>query len=299
MIKLKNMENIKYSNLNWDIQNASYGDYERQKLDIAFPKKERANAIIYIHGGAYFTGNKSEYPEFLSDYAKDNVIASIDYRVIEELNNIHMGDILLDLNNVIVKIIELSYLNNVKINELILIGHSAGGHIGLLYGYKYPMNIAACISLAGPTDFSDDLGWSSMPMWGKDMKERLIFMSWMGSRLAKFSIELKQFNWTKQDNYSIFEKYINEISPIMYVNKQNKIPPTLLVHARGDDQVPYSNAIRLKNALDNNNVINKLITPEGFADNHMLGGVVYKEASPIFFNCQWVNEAKTWLEGFL
>jgi hypothetical protein len=41
------------------------------------------------------------------------------------------------------------------------------------------------------------------------------------------------------------------VSPIAYVNnKIRKVLPTLLVHARGDDQVPYSNALRLKAAME-------------------------------------------------
>jgi len=36
-----------------------------------------------------------------------------------------------------------------------------------------------------------------------------------------------------------------------------RLPPTLLVHAQGDDQVPYSNPLRLKTLLDKGKVIQK------------------------------------------
>jgi prolyl oligopeptidase PreP (S9A serine peptidase family) len=122
----------------------------------------------------------------------------------------------------------------------------------------------------------------------------------MGSRLTCHPIALKQHNYTKQADYPEFQKYIMEISPIARVSKDVKIPPTLLVHARNDDQVPYSNAIRLKAILEKNYVPHKMITPGGSGDSHMLGGTVYNDNAPIIFNNQaWVNEAKEWLEVYL
>jgi acetyl esterase/lipase len=197
----------------------------------------------------------------------------------------------------------MSKVHGVAIKNFILVGHSAGGHIALLYAYKYlkdTIKIAACVSLAGPTDFTDDSGWSSMTMWGEDMEKRLSFLSQIGSRLTGHTIEIKQHNWTKQNNYCDFNKHIVEISPIYYVSNNTGIPPTLLVHARCDNQVPYSNAIRLKQKLDNASIPNKLITPTGNANNHMLGGEVTMAKNPIVFkNIPWVNEAKKWIEGYL
>jgi len=175
----------------------------------------------------------------------------------------------------------------------------------LLYGYKYfkeneHAGISACISLAGPTDFTDDAGWSSMAMWGKSVEERLAFLSWMGTRLTCHQIALKQHNWTKQQDYPEFKKYIMDISPIAHVLKDGKIPPTLLVHAVNDDQVPYSNAARLNIILERASVPHKLITVGGSGDSHMLGGKVAGEHEPITFNGQaWVNEAKEWMETYL
>jgi dipeptidyl aminopeptidase/acylaminoacyl peptidase len=193
--------------------------------------------------------------------------------------------------------------NGTKIKEFIFIGHSAGGQIGLLYAYKYyqdNIKINACISMAGPTDFTDDLGWSSMTMWGNNIDERLSFLSIMGSRLTGHEIKLTQANWTMQKNYSEFKKYIEEISPITFLSKGKTFPPTLLVHARADDQVPYSNSIRLKQKLDLFGVPNKLITPIGTANDHMLGGKIYTYDAPLIFeNTTWVYEAHKWVETFL
>jgi len=284
--------------------NISYGTDNRQTLDMIFDKNA-VHVIVFIHGGAYFTGNKLEYPSFLLDCSKNNIFASIDYRVIETNNDIQMSDILSDVDDALSKIIEISNANGAKIKDFILVGHSAGGHIGLLYGYKdflknKRIKVSAIISLAGPTDFSDDLGWSSMTMWGKNVDERLSFLSLMGTRLTGHNIELKQRYWTKQDDYYSFKKYILDISPITYVSKTEEIPPTLLIHAQQDDQVPYTNSVRLKAMLDTAFVPNKLISPTGNGNSHMLGGIINANNEPIQFKDQdWVNKAKEWIETYL
>ena len=284
-------------------KNVPYGRDISQKFDMICTGND-VHAVVYIHGGAYFTGNKNQYPSFLLDYSENYLFASINYRVINVNNHINMEDIISDVYGALKSIYEVSKTNGVNIKDFILIGHSAGGHIALLYGYKYfqedkKVKIAACISLAGPTDFTDDSGWSSMTKWGYNLEERLSFLSWMGTRLTCHPIELKQHNWTKQADYPEFKKYIMEISPIAYARNERN-PPTLLVHARNDDQVPYSNSVRLKSILESASVPHKFITPEGSGNNHMLGGIITAENKPIIFNNQsWVMEVIEWMEAYL
>jgi acetyl esterase/lipase len=193
----------KFCPIKWSFHNMMYGADASQKFDIFIPKEKAVHVIVYIHGGAYLIGNKSQYPSFLTDYSKNNILVTIDYRLINENNNIDIKDILSDVHAALVKILEVSNASGVTVKDFILVGHSAGGHIALLYGYKYfqkeeNINIASCISMAGPTDFSDDLGWSSMAMWGERLETRLLFLSRIGSRLTGHTIELTQSNWTKQ-----------------------------------------------------------------------------------------------------
>jgi hypothetical protein len=138
-----------------------------------------------------------------------------------------MADILSDVDNALFKIIEISGSHDVTVKDFILVGHSAGGNIGLLCGYKnYQKNtnikIAACVSLAGPTDFSDDLSWSSMSMWGENIESRLSFLSQVGSRLTGYTIQLTQKNWTRQRNYSEFKNHIMSVSPILPLTVSTK-----------------------------------------------------------------------------
>jgi acetyl esterase/lipase len=224
-------------------------------------------------------------------------------------NSIHIDDMILDVHNALIKIQETSNENGVAINDFILAGHSAGAHLALLYGYKYfqeneknNINIAACISLSGPSDYTDDFGWSSMTYYGGDLQERLSAISLIGAKLTGRDIKLIQYNWTQQHNYSEFKEYAEEISPIMYVYEDSKLPPTLLVHGLDDRIVPYSNSIKLNAALDNTSVPHRLITVTGAGNNHMLGGKSNKTDSvkPIKYkNQRWINEMKYWLEAYL
>ena len=288
--------------MKWNFQNMAYGSDTGQTLDLILPKQKVAQAIVYIHGGAYLVGDKTEYPSFLADYTEDTVFAAINYRLVQDNNNVRMNDILSDVDAALSKKTELSGMSGVSIKGFILVGHSAGGQIGLLYGYKYhtKTKITACVSMAGPTDFTDDVGWSKMAMWGDDLETRLSFLSQVGSRLTGHAIKLTQSDWTKQKNYSEFRKHVLEISSITYVSETETVPPTLLVHARDDNQVPYSNAVRLRTALHNASIPHRLLTPTGSGNSHMLGGEVYTDYSPFIFRDQaWVEEAKKWIEQFI
>ena len=87
------------SSIKWDYQNMSYGVDESQNFDIIIPKEEEVHAIVYIHGGAYLTGSKLQYPSFLLDYAKNNIFATINYRLVNMGNDVQMEDILSDVSH--------------------------------------------------------------------------------------------------------------------------------------------------------------------------------------------------------
>ena len=73
-----------------------------------------------------------------------------------------------------------------------------------------------------------------------------------------------------------------------------------MVCRKNDNQVPYSNSVRLNAELNRTTVPHKLITPIGSGSNHMLGGLVVSLDGPtLYSNQNWVKEAKEWLEKYL
>jgi acetyl esterase/lipase len=302
-----------FENVPWTFENISYGVDKNQTFNIIMPEgKSNVHVIVYLHGGFYYSGNKLWYPLFLTDFSENDIFVTMNYRLIkinDTQNNIHMDDMIADVDDALKKIKYFSAEKGYNINDFILVGHSAGAHIGLLYGYKYfqendnrQIRIAACVSLAGPTDYTDDVGWSSMEYYGETLEKRLSVLSWLGTALTGYEIRLTQYDWTKQSNWSEYENYANEISPVMYVQNTGKIPPTLLIHGTDDRIVPYNNSAKLNSALDSISVLHKMITVTGNGNNHMLGGEPNRTDSikPIKYKDQaWINELKVWMETYL
>jgi acetyl esterase/lipase len=311
MASCPNSAQENFAEVSWTFENVPYGGDKSQTFNILMPEeKGNVHAIVYLHGGFYYSGNKLWHPLFLTEFSENNIFATMDYRLIGLIgeNNIHMDDMLEDVDKALEKIKDFAGEKGYTIKDFMLVGHSAGAHIGLLYGYKYfqensnrQIKIAACVSLAGPTDYTDDEGWSSMEYYGETVSDRLSLLSWLGTELTGHKIELTQAEWTKQSNWSEYETHAQEISPIMYAYGPGEIPPTLLVHGPADRIVPYSNSKKLIDAL-NNTVPHKLITVTGSGNNHMLGGEPNGTASlqPIKYKDQaWIDEATTWMETYL
>ena len=217
----------------------SYEQYnERSLLDIAFPKnKKETSLIVYIHGGAWVGGSKDGFVKrFTKQYDDGYAYAAINYRYASEIY--HCNDILDDIQSALLKIKEVSEQKNIHINKVAFFGHSAGGHLSLLYGYKNkdvcPFNVGFVSSLSGPTDLTDT--------------------NYLTNTILKDSYyTLASYMTGKDINESNFNSYMNEllaISPISYIDKAC---PTIICHGDKDSVVPYSNALSLKDKLEENN----------------------------------------------
>jgi acetyl esterase/lipase len=291
--------------------NISYGGDEKQKLDLSIPSGNifSSAAIVYIHGGGYIGGSKNRYPGFIADYRDNFVVASIGYRLMTPPpgnNDIHMDDMLADVGAALTKINETADDYGVTINKVILMGHSAGAHLALLYSYKNfsssPIPIVSCVSLAGPTDFTDDEAFTAEYMEYHDNFDE---MTWVFQNLTgKDEFSITQNNYTQQEDYDSFKSYVEAISPLHYLNIATgdplPIPPTILIQAENDITVPYPNAVSLNNALDSKGISAQLIVPEGLSNGHNLGNISSNEDEPLNFAGQsWVNTVKTWIENYI
>jgi len=289
-----------------------YGTDNLQRFNIIMPKNNNnVYAVIYFHGGGFSGGNKLNYPLFLKDFSDNNIFATVGYRLIKKdqigtESAVTMDDIIADVDAALFKIFDYSKERGINIKGVILAGHSAGGHIALQYGYKYfkendnrEIKITACVSLSGSTSFSD-ISWSAMSYWGDDLEKRLESFSWRISELTGQNILIDQYNWIENNNWNDYQEYINEITPITFVERNYEIPPTLLVHALDDKCVPYNNALKLSDALRNAFVQHKFITVTGRGNNHLLGGKSKSAIKPFKIPKQpWVNETIEWINDFL
>ena len=217
----------------------SYEKYdERSLLDIAFPKnKKETSLIVYIHGGAWVGGNKGDaVKRYTKEYDDGYAYAAINYRYASEMY--HCNDILDDIQNALLKIKDISDSKNIHINKVAFFGHSAGGHLSLLYGYKMkdvcPFEIGFVSSLCGPTDLTD---------------ERYISETLLSSQYYTLASYMTGID-INESNFKSYSNELLEVSPISYIDKAC---PTIICHGDKDTVVPYGNALTLKDKLEENN----------------------------------------------
>lgn len=236
----------------------SYGTHERQKVNLCLPAESSGEVglIFIIHGGGWQGGDKSIYDDSILDWCQTYgyAAAALNYRFISA--DIHAEDMLDDIADCLATIKRFAEEKGILITKALFTGSSAGGHLSLLYAYKYAQISAirpvAVANYSGPTDVTDATYYT----WENAESYRSLF-----SMLCGVTITEDNFDSAR------IQQRMKEVSPVGYVD-ENTVP-TLICHGVKDDIVPYSNATILKRKLDEFGVKNDLITYEN--SGHSLG----------------------------
>lgn len=213
------------------------------KLDVWYPNANNAPTptLVYIHGGGWIFGTKeSQVLQFLPFLEKGWRVVNVEYRM---ASNSLAPAAVEDARCALRWVFRNAKQYNFDASKIVLSGHSAGGHLSLIAGMlpdgtgldnncygDEKMNVAAIINWYGISDVNDLIE-------GANLKNYAVM--WMGS----------------QKNAPEIAK---RVSPLTYVRKN--LPPILTIHGDKDDVVPYSQATRLKDALDKAKVVNELYT---------------------------------------
>lgn len=225
-----------------DFETFTYKETEDKdlKLDLYYPPnktKDKYPLIYFCHGGGWISGfrnqpNNVSWCKFLA--CKGFIVSSIDYRY--GFKN-DMEDILSDYTE------GLEYLKNrseelsIDKDNIVLIGLSAGGHLSLLYASYNTFlenkdkiqGIKAVVGYYSPSNLKD------------------LFISDNKSLFARFGTA-KTLNGLPTDIEGIYDYY----SPINWISE--KMIPSLLVHGKLDDVVPFSSTVEFVRRLKNYNV---------------------------------------------
>lgn len=244
-----------------NLVNQAYGTDPKQNLDVYLPAGrsiEETPLLIYIHGGAWIDGSKSEFLSFQSLMEKSfpgYAFVSIDYR----LFNLNNGDNKFPTQeNDVLKSIE--YILNKTAgwnisNKIILAGASAGGHLALLHGYKHQDigNIQAIIAFFPPTDLAPFYGFNSIT----------------SALLAGL------ISGTPSEQPRIY----SASSPVTFIN-ENSIP-TVFFHGTTDNVVPISQSEILKKELESFSVpfLYKSVPGQGHGFTEATYATLIQEAS--------------------
>ncbi|WP_026952975.1 alpha/beta hydrolase [Algoriphagus mannitolivorans] len=249
------------------ILDEKYGVDSRQSMDIYLPagRDEKSTPLmIYIHGGGWIDGDKSEFLAFkpnLEELFPDYAFISLNYRLFDFASGRNQfptqeEDVKTALGYIQSKLKEWKVSNN-----MVLAGASAGGHLALLHAYKNgneKFRAKAVVAFIPPTD----------------LKELHKFNNLTG-------LALEAILGGKPEQ--ITPKYTSS-SPITFISSSSA--PTIFFHGDKDTVVPLSQSILLETVLKTSGVNHKLIQVPN--QGHGFTAQTYTEL---------LLEAKTFING--
>lgn len=221
----------------------------QNKLDVIYPHNATTTvpAIIYIHGGGWFWGDKAGAVLETLPYLKLGWAAvNVEYR----MSGVSKAPgAVEDCRCALRWIVRNAREYHIDPMRLVVTGHSAGGHLSLTTGMLKESDgldtncpgdkgegeprIAAIVNWYGITDVADLLAGTNRKTYA---------LAWLGSATNK-------------------KEVARRVSPLTYV--RTDIPPIITIHGDADDVVPYSHALQLQQALDKAGVPNELVTIKG------------------------------------
>lgn len=227
-----------------DIVYLTANNYQN-RLDVFQASGEQPHpTLIYIHGGGWVEGRKEEdVLETIPFLEKGWSVVNVEYR----LAGVSLAPAAVeDCRCALRWVIEHAKDYKFDPNRIVLMGHSAGGHLSLITGMlplsagldrecagDKELRVAAIIDWFGITDVNDLLE-------GPNMQDYAVM--WLGSLTDR-------------------EQVAKRVSPLTYVRPA--LPPTIMIHGDADDTVPYTHSVRLHAALDKAGVPNELLTIPG------------------------------------
>jgi acetyl esterase/lipase len=220
--------------------NVAYGSNGAQVMDVYLPagrSVDSTKAIVLIHGGAWTTGDKSDFTsdvDTLKRRLPNYAIFNINYRLsVNGANTFpaQENDVQSALDFIVSKATEYKFNKN----KLVLLGASAGGHLALLQAYKHTSpTIKAVVDFFGPTDMVDMYNNPPNPLIAA------LLPTIVGG--------------TPATNAALYA----QSSPINYVTAT--VPPTIILHGGQDIVVSISQSTSLKTKLTTFGVVNQMFT---------------------------------------
>lgn len=237
----------------WTSPDIVYGtaNNTQLKLDVWYPNASTTptKTLVYFHGGGWIFGAKGySILSYLPFLEKGWRVVDVEYRM---ASNSLAPAAVEDTRCALRWVFRNAKQYNFDTSKIVLMGHSAGGHLSLISGMlpdktpldnncfadeKYgdvPIKVAAIVNWFGITDVNDIIQGPNLKNYG---------VMWMGSQ--KDAAEIAK-----------------NVSPLTHVRAGNA--PVITIHGDKDDVVPYTHGTRLKEALDKVGVKNQLYTVKG------------------------------------
>ena len=208
------------------------GGESRLQLDLYLPKgrTKATPAVIFIHGGAWKSGKRSDMKFYCVKFAeKGYVTATITYRLTGQAPfpaAVH------DVKCAVRWLRANAAKYQVDPKRIVASGNSAGGHLSMMIGYSddpslegnggnrdVSSQVCAVVNFYGPTDLTTDFA-----------KEQGVLEDFMGGKAFEEAL----------DAYKL-------ASPLFSLTQDD--PPTLIFHGTIDSTVPIAQADKLADRL--------------------------------------------------
>jgi acetyl esterase/lipase len=227
---IQEIKNIEYKNI----------DGKSLQLDMYIPKniKKPSPLLVFIHGGGWRSGQRSDYLVYLVAFAqKGYITATVSYRLLKDGPYPACVEDITDAVQWFYKHGEEYGYNPDRIG---LVGGSAGAHLALMAAYECKKTgvtndstfisanrhrIKAVVDIYGPIDLTTEYA-----------RNQPLVTSFIAHSYAEAP-----------------ELYM-EASPIRYLDKDD--PPTMILHGTSDNLVPISQSDLFKAKLDSLGVPN-------------------------------------------
>jgi acetyl esterase/lipase len=261
----------------------SYGPHERNVVDISMPGDTAPQGVIlYIHGGAWLSGDKENRPVFLDLFRDRFIVASMSHRYIGK--TVHINELMDDVAAALGYLWDFSTQSYEDPGKLIIMGHSSGAHLAMLYAYQRretsPIPVAFCLSMAGPSDLSDIAFLYNFKKLGGEEFFYQMAQKLSGYQIAKGDITGEGYSESGRN-------MLASISPLSFVNPGS--PPTIIVHDVADKLVPYANSAALHSVLSAYGVDHSFLASHS-GIGHLFGGK-QRKGKPLRYNAaleSWV-----------
>lgn len=124
-----------------------------QQLDVFVPTKNvRRTALLFVHGGGFTSGSRKDMAGYARLYAQGGFVsATLDYRLAPRFPAPAAVD---DVNAAVGWLKAGAGRQRLRIDQVVLVGYSAGGTLALMAALTRPGTIAAVVSAAAPTDLA-------------------------------------------------------------------------------------------------------------------------------------------------